>query len=1494
MLDVLSTSLPGSTAFRGRAEAADSPGENFSGAQDGLKPMEDRVQYDFRWLNSFCRQSRCKMESLKKLRRLAKKNDWCFPFDLQDGYHCVGIDPDFQKYMQFDVLGELFQCSALPFGWNDSPRVLVKFMKVLVECLRSPAAHRDRAELKLGTVVSEFRVTQARLQKIYSKATDLLCEASREKRWVPGQKLAVIAGLCQSVYLAAFGDLEWWRRLRDAFKWNGRKIWWCPTRAKLHTDASLMAWGGVLNLKQEARGFWGDDLRHLHITHLELEAVFKPVQAFLRELRGKVVPLYYNNQAVVAMLAHFTSRSPDLMRRMRRLWTLLDLNDIEIQASETNWINPPWGLLDEVAHKLREEGAGGTVVAPYWPGQSWFRELESLADELEVFWPMDDAWYRGTVAEISAEGRHHIKYDDGEEEWFLLSEELTRSVDRRTEPGDVVPVNDWTSALRERRRGELGASQFTELAGLMQERALGAATRGNYNPKAKRFQQFCEGEGREWLPASEETVRLYIAAVLERGGIQATSMQPYLSAINNYHEDMGYPGPAKGRGVSRAVKGMARLQVAAAQEAALTLVPDDEEQLRLLQAYIFVVLSFLSFGRPDTCSSLQQENVMTDDDGVTIILTREKGRNHVLKKRQLSIPWWGVELLRELLELWVSCRDEAWQRAEPGWTPSTGVPGSYRRLPGERVNSAGSDLDLANEWLALALSTVGCVPPEGGHFSAHSTRKGATTCARAVGVAMENVCFLGGWSQLSSAVQAYIDPTAVPDDAMRSYFRVAGPAGAWLLQVSTSVFSIVSASALGGNADFFTWLEYQVTTVWQDPFCGDGTCNAPIEFPSFGRFGCQVDCGQDPTNEDVLVRIQATFYDDRLDMAEMYMLADDVSWNLCRTNSAGGEDCWFEEPVHFDSLENVNLVDVRIPSGAWYIQVYNDWYQMVQGNLYSVANATDANELASSPAFNSSKCHQDEASMKHSGLMFALLNEQVKSLKEGSSSSKAEKVVAKTTVYAELEAKKKLPGVNALLCNRYTIVANRAMLKVEGGGTAAVPAKLAFMEEKRTAKAEETVPETGATEANTSAGGAIPAWAPSGLEALVAQQTALMNTMMLQMKDLSDRVVVVEAASAKAVAQMAAIAQSGDAELEALRKLPYVPHLVLAPSLSFLHDAVAYSESTLDWLKDTDDLPDMEEPAERIFAAHNTAKGVFALLSNRYTMIQLRAGMESDATIHGGADKLRAKLAFIEEKVYVGTEGVVIDSVLTKWLKELDNTKAKAVMNTHAKASAKTSTFRDRQGGGKGEGVGKGEGGRDSGKGEVLQWCTRVARMRRIDRPPQPFDHGVSLEDDTSSQLEWMHAETERCLHTGAWVRARRRRHVFLVPTPGKNKWRLVMNFHCLKSRCKMETLTKLRRLAKPDDWCFSFDLDDGYHLVGIDKEFREYMRFDVRGELFQCDALPFEWNDSPCIFVKIMRVLLECLRPPRLAADRREVWKLHSGSKVRKRWAARTSWRMW
>ncbi|KAK3260267.1 hypothetical protein CYMTET_30764 [Cymbomonas tetramitiformis] len=71
-------------------------------------------------------------------------------------------------------------------------------------------------------------------------------------------------------------------------------------------------------------------------------------------------------------------------------------------------------------------------------------------------------------------------------------------------------------------------------------------------------------------------------------------MQLCLSAINsNYHEDLKFTGPAKGRAISRAVKGMSRLQAAA----------------YMLGAFTYAVFAFVTFGRPETCVSMRMEHI---------------------------------------------------------------------------------------------------------------------------------------------------------------------------------------------------------------------------------------------------------------------------------------------------------------------------------------------------------------------------------------------------------------------------------------------------------------------------------------------------------------------------------------------------------------------------------------------------------------------------------------------------------------------------------------------------------------------------------------------------------------------------------------------------------------------------------------------------------------------------------------------------------------------
>eukprot|EP00854_Cymbomonas_tetramitiformis_P004302 gene4302-biopygen4234 len=219
---------------------------------------------------------------------------------------------------------------------------------------------------------------------------------------------------------------------------------------------------------------------------------------------------------------------------------------------------PPWALQNEVAHKLQEEGAAATVVAPYWP----------------VFWEDDDKFYPGVVKSFNEDGATHEVYDDGDKESLNLSEEkcnillsegvyeqnMERGGDYKENKRGGDTPNFFARSLCGRWRDELGQSDYTDLAILMQQRSLLDSTLSNYGPKAERFVQFRVRQDRQWLPATEATVLVYLASLLETGNIKSALLQPYLSAINNYHEDLGLTGPAKGRAVTRAVKGMATIQ----------------------------------------------------------------------------------------------------------------------------------------------------------------------------------------------------------------------------------------------------------------------------------------------------------------------------------------------------------------------------------------------------------------------------------------------------------------------------------------------------------------------------------------------------------------------------------------------------------------------------------------------------------------------------------------------------------------------------------------------------------------------------------------------------------------------------------------------------------------------------------------------------------------------------------------------------------------------
>ena len=106
---------------------------------------------------------------------------------------------------------------------------------------------------------------------------------------------------------------------------------------------------------------------------------------------------------------------------------------------------------------------------------------------------------------------------------------------------------------------------------------------------------------------------------------------------------------------------------------------------------------------------------------------------------------------------------------------------------------------------------------------------------------------------------------------------------------------------------------------------------------------------------------------------------------------------------------------------------------------------------------------------------------------------------------------------------------------------------------------------------------------------------------------------------------------------------------------------------------------------------------------------------------------------------------------------------------------------------------------------------------------------------------------------------------IFLVPKKN-GKLRLIIDLSVLNhfvytETFKMETQRKVRNTVQLNDWAFSLDLTDAYLHIPIHHRSRKYLRFTLRGRVYQFKALPFGFSTSPFVFTRLIIVIATFLR---------------------------------
>ena len=106
---------------------------------------------------------------------------------------------------------------------------------------------------------------------------------------------------------------------------------------------------------------------------------------------------------------------------------------------------------------------------------------------------------------------------------------------------------------------------------------------------------------------------------------------------------------------------------------------------------------------------------------------------------------------------------------------------------------------------------------------------------------------------------------------------------------------------------------------------------------------------------------------------------------------------------------------------------------------------------------------------------------------------------------------------------------------------------------------------------------------------------------------------------------------------------------------------------------------------------------------------------------------------------------------------------------------------------------------------------------------------------------------------------------IFLVPKKN-GKLRLIIDLSVLNhfiytQTFKMETQRKVKDAVQLNDWAFSLDLTEAFLHIPIHHRSRKYLRFTLRGRVYQFKALPFGLSTSPFMFTCLMTVIATFLR---------------------------------
>jgi integrase len=281
--------------------------------------------------------------------------------------------------------------------------------------------------------------------------------------------------------------------------------------------------------------------------------------------------------------------------------------------------------------------------------------------------------------------------------------------------------------------GKLRAS----VAALLTTASCARLTVSGYASDVRVFDRWCRDAGRQPLPASAETLAMYVAWSMTEAGRKVTTMRRHLAAIVDSHRRAAVDVPSfcDARLVVGAVRrtrgdrpqGKAALSV---EDLARIAKACDLSTARGIRDRVVLVLGFATALRRSELAALQLADVSFHEKGVAVVVRRSKTDQQA--KGRLIAVWAGERGHTDPVRVL-----QAWMDVRGNW------PGPLfcRVLANGSLLRFGINGDSVNDLVKRSVAAAGLDPAL---YGSHSLRAGAVTASAELGRSDQEIMGLSG------------------------------------------------------------------------------------------------------------------------------------------------------------------------------------------------------------------------------------------------------------------------------------------------------------------------------------------------------------------------------------------------------------------------------------------------------------------------------------------------------------------------------------------------------------------------------------------------------------------------------------------------------------------------------------------------------------------------------------------------------------------------------